>query len=74
MSLQHFLLCDACGDETQAFWNGDHWLPPKTWAIVCDHEFGVSDIHMHLCTNCVVKLSEGKFNGSDKKEDGAPAS
>lgn len=60
MSEKHFIVCDNCNAECFAAYNGEHWLPPHSWAILVDFNFNVENFGQHLCPKCVNNLGKGE--------------
>lgn len=58
MSEKHLIVCDMCKRSIDCEYNGEHWLPPKSWAILVDNEFRSSEFDMHICPECVIKIQK----------------
>lgn len=52
--------CDMCGKKGQAFYNGEHYLPPANWTELRDVKLVVTI--GHLCGSCnpINKKKKGK--------------
>lgn len=60
MSNRHLVICDGCGVNAGSEYNGEHWLPPDSWATLVSNNFCVEDFGQHLCPTCVNKLDKGE--------------
>lgn len=51
MSEAHEFRCNSCGHVKKAYYNGEHYLPPKGWVEFYDANEG-KNIGVHLCDGC----------------------
>jgi hypothetical protein len=51
----HAFKCDRCGRQVNATFNGEHFLPPKSWhKLYCDHRAVTIDVI--ICASCLDKI------------------
>lgn len=54
MSKSFRFVCDFCHRGELAFYNGEHYLPPKGWKQFYDPNFAKVE-EQHLCLACIPK-------------------
>jgi hypothetical protein len=50
MSKDFNFKCDKCSKKVAAIFNGEHWLPPETWAEIVSSK--TVEVIGHICGLC----------------------
>jgi len=59
--------CDYCNKTVDAYYNGEHHLPPRYWASIYD-ETNASKTGEHICNNCLPSTRQNKHKKTKGKK------